>query len=60
MASLSMLAHSKAVAPPGRSERAEIQLGSMPVMCCSAVAECRRALVMNSGLVSNHFWRFVL
>ncbi len=51
MASLSMLAQSRAVAPPGRRERALTSAGSIPVVACSRCAEWRRALVMNVGVM---------
>ena len=50
MASLSMLAQSKAVAPPGRRERAERRLGGMPVEASMAPAAWRMELVMWEGL----------
>ena len=51
MASEPTLAQSRAVAPPGRSERAEMSLGEMPVSCSSEAAACRRAFVMKALLV---------
>ena len=50
MASLSMLAQSNAVAPPGRRERAERRLGGMPVVASMAPAAWRMELVMCEGL----------
>lgn len=51
MASLSMLAQSRAVAPPGRRERALMSFGSMPVEACRRLAEWRRALVTYWGVI---------
>ena len=45
MASESTRVQRRAVAPPGRSERAEIQSEEMPVSCWTWLAAWRRALV---------------
>lgn len=54
MASLSTLAQSKAVAPPGRKERALMEKGSIPVDGFTSVAAWRRALVMCVDLMRYH------
>ena len=46
MASLSTLAQSKAVAPPGRKDRAERRLGGMPVVSSMEPAAWRMELVI--------------
>ena len=46
MVSLSTLAHSNAVAPPGRRDRADMSSLGMPVRGSSRFAEWRSALVM--------------
>ena len=57
MALLSTPAQRRAVAPPGRRERADRSLEEMPVCCSVALAECRRALVTCWGLTSYHRFR---
>ena len=47
---VSMRATSRAVAPPGRRERAERRLEVRPVVAWIRPAACRRELVTNGGL----------
>ena len=54
MASESMPAQRRAVAPPGRSDRAERSSAGMPVVGSSLAAECLRARVMWMDLAENH------
>ena len=57
MGSESTPAQRRAVAPPGRSERALISWGSMPVESWRDPAACRKALVTNrAGVLYQPRW----